>query len=192
MKVAIHIDNLVLNLDAPQPAANESLTAVLPINGIALPAIGEKWLEQGGLFAGMMRGIDGGPDYYLIVAPAEAGEIEEIEWGGRGEAEDGACHDQDGLGNTIALAQSAIDHPAAEWAMGLDINGHADWYLPSRREARLMAANVPDLFKPEWYWTSTQYSAYYAWVQGFVDGSQDIDVKANRSRARAVRRFLTP
>ena len=42
-----------------------------------------------------------------------------------------------------------------------------------------------------WYWTSTQYSANGAWMQDFVDGVQDYDLKINAFRARAVRRFIS-
>ncbi len=41
-----------------------------------------------------------------------------------------------------------------------------------------------------WYWSSTQSSAYHAWVQYFEDGDQLDDRKNHAFRARAVRRFL--
>ena len=44
--------------------------------------------------------------------------------------------------------------------------------------------------KPTWYWSSTQYSAYNAWIQVFDDGDQGNDHKNFAFRARAVRRFL--
>ncbi len=44
--------------------------------------------------------------------------------------------------------------------------------------------------KPTWYWSSTQYSAYGAWVQDFGDGDQNDAHKLLALRARAVRRFL--
>jgi hypothetical protein len=45
-------------------------------------------------------------------------------------------------------------------------------------------------FEPEWYWSSTQYSASLAWYQFFDDGGQDTYGKGFQARARAVRRFL--
>lgn len=35
----------------------------------AAPRIGELWPDQGGIYAGIMRGRDGEPDYHLIVGP---------------------------------------------------------------------------------------------------------------------------
>lgn len=35
----------------------------------AAPRIGEVWSDQGGIYAGVMRGRDGAPDYHLIVGP---------------------------------------------------------------------------------------------------------------------------
>ena len=40
-----------------------------------------------------------------------------------------------------------------------------------------------------WYWSSTRYSAHYAWYQDFGDGSQYGGGKGYEGRARAVRRF---
>ena len=36
---------------------------------LAVPEIGAEWPEQGGQFAGAMLGVDGAPDYLLIVGP---------------------------------------------------------------------------------------------------------------------------
>ncbi len=42
----------------------------------------------------------------------------------------------------------------------------------------------------EWHWSSTQYSAYGAFIQDFDDGYQDDNDKSLKFRVRAVRRFL--
>jgi len=157
----------------------------------AAPAIGQFWPGQGGIYAGLMRGHDGNPDYHLIVPTDPRGFVREIAWGSQGKEEAGACSDFDGQANTTALAKSKHDHPAAEWADALDIEGHADFYLPSRRELRLCWVNVPELFDEGWYWSSTQHSALYAWNQGFGDGGQGISDKDTALRARAVRRFVS-
>ena len=44
-------------------------------------------------------------------------------------------------------------------------------------------------FEDSWYWASTQYSRDNAWLQGFDDGGQNDNGKADEGRARAVRRF---
>ncbi|MCP1290904.1 DUF1566 domain-containing protein [Chromobacterium sp. S0633] len=155
------------------------------------PRIGEYWAAHGGIYAGLMRGENGQPDYHLIVAEGADGFMQEIAWGGCEEDEPGAKSEWDGRANTLALARSEHEHPAAEWAAGLVIDGHADWYLPARRESALCYANVPELFEKDWYWTSTQFSPYGAWGQGFLDGTQDYLHEYYEFRARAVRRTLS-
>ena len=162
------------------------------------PAIGETWSTQGGVYAGMMRGENGQPDYHLIVptidphAVVEQAEIEEIKWGGAGKEETVATSERDGLANTRALIASDNDHSAARWASNLELYGHRDWYLPARRELALCCATVPELFeKSGYYWSSSQGSANDAWVQGFAGGGQDVGHKDYALRARAVRRFIS-
>lgn len=165
----------------------------------APPRIGSLWEEQGGIYAGVMRGHDGKPDYHLILPPAA--EIAEIAYGGRGQDEPGAACDWDGLRNTAALATSKHSHPAAAWARQqvtpctrrLDHQQTArytDLYLPSRRELRLAWTNVPELFTEGWYWSSTQCSPHGAWIQLFSNGLQSNVGKGYSYRARAVRRLI--
>ena len=162
------------------------------ITSLTPPAIGQYWQGQGGFYAGLMRGQDGQPDYHLVVTAADLGEAKSITWGGKGESESGAESEWDGKANTNALLNSGRSHPAAEYAAGLTVEEHRDFYLPSRRELRLCWVNVPEHFAKEWYWSSTQCSPRYAWFQIFGDGGQDYDRKVNELRARAVRRVLTP
>ncbi|WP_044872004.1 DUF1566 domain-containing protein [Pseudomonas sp. LFM046] len=156
------------------------------------PAIGQYWSGQGGVYAGLVRGEDGQPDYHLVVPTAEAATAKEIPWGAAGESEHGATHARDGLANTRALCDAEHEHPAAQWAAGLEIEGHRDLYLPSRFELALCYANVRELFEERWHWSSTQYSPGTAWVQGFGDGGQYGDRKGSDYRARAVRRVVNP
>ncbi|MCY1292336.1 hypothetical protein D9M69_386630 [compost metagenome] len=156
------------------------------------PAIGQYWHGQGGVYAGLVRGEDGQPDYHLVVPTAEAATAKETSWGASGKSEDGATHARDGLANTRALCESEHDHPAAQWAAGLEIEGHRDFYLPSRFELALCYANVRELFEECWHWSSTQYSPNYAWIQHFDDGLQGNALKGNGYRARAVRRVVNP
>lgn len=168
----------------------EQFTRPSSMSAVKPPKIGELWPEQGGIYAGLMRGQSGQPDYHLIVADTEAGFVKEITWGGYEKDEPNAKSEWDGKANTLALARSDTVHPAAEWAAGLEIAGHADWYLPARRETALCYANVPELFEKAWYWTSTQYSPNGAWGQGFGVGNQSYYHKGSELRARAVRRFV--
>ena len=93
------------------------------------------------------------------------------------------------LGRREAIIASGLACPAAQACVAADIDGHADWYLPSRRELALCFANVPDLFKETWYWSSTQYSDYDAWSQNFDYGSQTGIGKKFEGRVRLVRRI---
>lgn len=165
--------------------------AVPPNLARAVPRIGEFWPEQGGVYAGLMRGVDGGADYHLVVAAGDEGQQAELEWGGRGEEELGATSEWDGKANTAALAASEHAHPAAEWAAGLSIGGHHDWYLAARRESALCYANVPELFDKVYHWTSTQYSPYGAWCQDFYGGGQNSNGEDYGFSVRAVRRVLS-
>lgn len=165
--------------------------AVQPKPENAVPRIGEFWPEQGGVYAGLMRGVDGSADYHLVIAAGDEGQQAELEWGGRGKDEPGATSEWDGKANTAALVASVHAHPAAEWAASLSIGGHHDWYLAARRESALCYANVPELFDKVYHWTSTQYSPGSAWNQNFYDGSQDGNDKSYDFRVRAVRRVLS-
>jgi hypothetical protein len=72
---------------------------------------------------------------------------------------------------------------AIEWAKS--VGGE----LPTRPEAAMLFANVPDEFEKRWHWTSTQYSDAGAWTQYFNYGYQRADFKSYEGWARAVRRF---
>ncbi len=61
---------------------------------------------------------------------------------------------------------------------------------PAQTTVSGFALGQPEAFERAWYWTSTQYSAGYAWVQDFEVGYQGTGGKDDRYRARAVRRFL--
>ncbi len=151
--------------------------------------LGEFTKHYGGVFAGVIRGHNGKPDYYLFVPPDAEAETNAA-WGGYGEDEPNAKDAHDGLANNIALCESKIEHPAAKFARGLELYDLKDFYLPSREELRLCFINCRELFKPEWYWSSTQYSANSAWIQYFEDGYQFYLTKANDYRVRAVRRLI--
>lgn len=55
----------------------EKLTA--PAEASTPPPIGTMWPEQGGIYAGVMRG-ERGHHYHLIIAPRDT-ELSDIEWG---------------------------------------------------------------------------------------------------------------
>ena len=156
----------------------------------SIPPLGNYWPGQGGINAGLIRAWGGGRDYFLIVPAGDKDEFEEVEYGPTGSEVSGADSAWDGKANTVALLASGKDYPAAKACAGFTADGHNDFYLPARRELQLCEANVPDLFKKEWYWSSTQRSANLAYGMGFGDGFQDFSGKSNELRARPVRRLF--
>lgn len=105
----------------------------------------------GGFYAGRFQ-IDG-TEYALIVAPKAQGEHQAV-WGKYGQDIEGARSYNDGRANTEAMAEAGS--ALAQWALQLDIEGHSDWYLPSRDELELCYRNL----KP------TEDENYCTWRDG--------------------------
>lgn len=153
---------------APQPAAKR-------------PRIGEYLVGQGGIYAGEILGDDG-TTYGLVIA--EPQDVGTARWAPNGERD---LSEWDGLTNTSRLRNEC---PAAKLASDYEADGHADFYLPSRREMMIALANVPHLFgKDSWYWTSTPRSESYAWAVDFEDGYVDDRSRLNEFRVRPFRRL---
>ena len=173
------------------------------ISTITLPEIGAPF--EGGFFAGTY--LENGCLTALVVAPKAEGEAEDMEWGGYGKGT-AARSLIDGLANTRAIADD--NHPAAKFCADLRIGGFDDWHLPALDQMTVLRANLmPDsgyvpaqttaeafkdegaeAFDQEWYWSSTEFSANYAWMQDFGYGYQDGGGKGNSCRCRAVRKIL--
>jgi hypothetical protein len=68
---------------------------------------------------------------------------------------------------------------------------YGDWYLPSKYELNLLylQKNVVDGFVNEYYWSSTESSSGYAYVQNFSYGAQNVNIKNYPWNVRAVRAF---
>lgn len=64
--------------------------------------------------------------------------------------------------------------------------------LPDRVETALMFQTLKGEFKEDWYWTNEKHASEssWAWFQHFDDGRQDISLKNDELRARAVRRVV--
>jgi hypothetical protein len=160
-----------------------------PVAPAIPPRIGAEWPGEGGIYAGVIRGDAGRPDYHLIVPTCDAAKADDMVFGSAADVP-AAASEYDGRANTLALVNAGGAN-AAEWAHGLTIGPHSDFYLPARRELALMYANVPELFEKAWYWSSTQHASIptYAWFQNFGNGYQDTNRKSYAGRARAVRRL---
>lgn len=92
----------------------------------------------GGFYAGQVRLADG--IYVLAVAPKDGGEHDDVEWSSGSTRVEGAASYFDGAANTAAMAEAGSD--LAKWALGLDLNGAKDWYLPSRDELEILYRNL--------------------------------------------------
>jgi hypothetical protein len=61
---------------------------------------------------------------------------------------------------------------------------------PAQTSTEAFQEGGAEAFGPEWYWSSTQYSRYSAYCQGFSNGDHYDGGKDSKLRARAVRRFI--
>ncbi|WP_082886881.1 DUF1566 domain-containing protein [Achromobacter ruhlandii] len=146
--------------------------------------IGEYLPGQGGIYAGDILGDDG-VVYGLVVASEDLDGT--YAWG----PEDGerTASTWDGLVNTNDLLRRDKDYAAARAAKAYSDDGHADFYLPAKRELQIIAANLPHLFQPTLYWTSTPYGSFGAWAVGFEVGYVLGWGRSSGFRVRPVRRF---
>ena len=82
---------------------------------------------EGGFFGGQIR--IGGAILAVIWAPKALGEASGV-WLPDSSMVADALSCCDSMGNTQAMAEAGS--PLAKWALGLEINGHADWCIPAR------------------------------------------------------------
>jgi uncharacterized repeat protein (TIGR02543 family) len=103
-----------------------------------------------------------------------------------------------GQSNTTIIVNWLNSHSetgcAAQVCDALVYGGYSDWFLPSKDELNLMYTNLKVAgvggFVAHFYWSSSEYSAIYAWIQNFNDGGQGNYGKfANSLWVRAVRAF---
>lgn len=125
----------------------------------------------------------------------ESDQITEAEWGCYGTFIGGT---DTGIGtgdfNTATIvagcSQSGI---AAMICSDLVLNGYSDWFLPSKDELNLMYYNLKlngiGGFAAAYYWSSSEYSSYGAWVRFFANGDQGANYKDSTYYVRAVRAF---
>jgi Protein of unknown function (DUF1566) len=73
----------------------------------------------------------------------------------------------------------------------LTLNGHTDWFLPSKDELDQMyiQRNIIGGFSSGNYWSSSQVDAGDAWTQDFSTGDKTNTSKILTGRVRAIRAF---
>ncbi|QLG90734.1 DUF1566 domain-containing protein [Pseudomonas yamanorum] len=182
--------NLTVNiLEAEAPIASASFLEPVTVapatpagDVLTPPAIGEYWVGQGGIYAGIQQDEDG-QQYHKIFAAADVGSFA---WGERG-TETGATSKINGVLNTCTLRDTAGSFPAAEAAGNYTADGHHDFVLPSIAELNHAWTFIPDSFEKAAYWSSSQRSAYYAFLMDFDGGYQGNFAKSLELRVRPVR-----
>lgn len=146
--------------DVQEAQAEVRKGTALEIISTTPPSIGEYWRGQGGIYAGIARGLDGQPDYHLILAE-EAPEIV-FTWA---------------AAKTHAEAIVADGHQ--DFALPLRFESALLY-------ANLRDKFNPDY----WYWTGSEHSAGRAFSQDFSYGSQSGTTASFDARARFVRRLI--
>jgi hypothetical protein len=98
-----------------------------------------------------------------------------------------------GRSNTDAIIEvQGSGNYAASICKNLTLGGFSDWFLPSRDELNLMYINLVKAglggFSGSYFWSSSQFINYSAWLQDFSDGSPDY-FKNSICSVRACRAF---
>ena len=102
-----------------------------------------------------------------------------------------------GKSNTTIIVTWLNSHgetgKAAQLCDALVYGGYSDWFLPSKDELNLMYINLEVAgvggFAGGFYWSSSEYNAYSAWLQDYGNGFQGSYGKYGAYRVRAVRVF---
>ena len=152
---------------------------------------------------GLVFLISGGLTYEMAPKAWGANETTGIQW----------CSDQsnsvttgtavgDGSANTTAMLTNASPFvactaSAANAVRAYPGGGFTDWFLPSQDElnemwlySQVVGFNTATYgFASDYYWSSSQFVANFAWVQGLDDGSQIGGNKRLPLRVRPVRAF---
>jgi len=102
-------------------------------------------------------------------------------------AMDGAAKTAVMLGECTSGAANLAD------AYTSTVNGaiYGDWFLPSKGELRQMYINRTAVggFRADYYWSSSEFGAFYAWTQSFDFGARYDSAKLYYQSVRPVRAF---
>ena len=177
--------NIFDELMAGAEFAAAEAAAPLPVCQLILPRKpGTHWPEQNGWYAGPVLNPIEGNWWHLIVPKQHLNALTEVEWGDDTTEIEGADSDYDGLSNTRAMCTAGNELAKRVRDLGEGV------YLPSRAEALLLWSTLREVIGEGVAWTSTQYSARYAWFQAFSNGFQDWYRKSSQWRAVPVRRLV--
>ncbi len=102
----------------------------------------------------------------------------------------GVGYGQDNTTGIVNLCGAGVDY-AAGLCDNLVLGGYSDWFLPSVNELDMLYQShiIVGGFANDFYWSSTETSYGYAYVQNFADGTQGQGLKSNTNHVRAIRYF---
>jgi hypothetical protein len=139
---------------------------------------------------GIIFYIDGTGQHGLIAATSDQSTA--APWGCAGTLIGTNTGIGSGQANTTAIvAGCPTIGIAAQICDALVLNGYSDWFLPSKDELNQMyiQRNIIGGFANADYWSSSEYDAYYAWVQNLNVGSHNGYDKSLTDHVRAIRAF---
>ncbi|MDF3822375.1 hypothetical protein P3G55_20910 [Leptospira sp. 96542] len=174
---------LLAGIEGPAPTTGVQ-TSSSTATTLTPPAIGELWMDQGGIYGGVCPAFLDQPAAHMVWSEKE---WEDFAWGERGHDIVGASSRINGQANTRAML-AVGNCPAAIVASNYRQGGHSDFFLPSQFHLFIASLLAPELFKKDgWYWSSTQLSAYNAFAQDFEYGYSYWYGKDLKFRVRALR-----
>lgn len=143
---------------------------------------------EGGFYTGNI--IQGGIEYYLIVAPKATGESAPILFNDTGGASPVATKTlNNGPAATDAMV-AAGGHPAASFCAGLTINSFSDWYLPARDELELAYRNLKPITNDNV--TFDRPFSAYTYPEGNDLSSDTIGINRNSNPTGPAYTLLSP
>jgi hypothetical protein len=80
---------------------------------------------------------------------------------------------------------------AANTVASYNGGGKSDWHLPSKYELNALYAQKTSVggFVDDYYWSSSEFDALFAWAQSFSNGTQNVNGKDGPIYVRPVRAF---
>lgn len=160
------------------------MSAIATLN---IPAFGQRWDEHNGILVGIQHLKD--TFRALIIPDEENFKLRNVELGTYGKKVAGADSMDDGEANTAALASegSELCHLIRQLE---DSRGNKGFYLAASGQHHIAVGNEgarEHFDKDDWYLTSTQCGAHYAWFQWLDDGGAGTFCKGTLGLARPFR-----